>query len=602
MNINRFFWKIFLVFFVVVTIINLSFYSYVNLEVRREKLSRIEKNLKELGIFLEKYQKAIFPVIAKETTIVTIEKLPEKLIVDTEKNDVYYEPQEKFSYIYVKINPEYFIRYKVYYEDFFDEVSETSEDIEFVEDKPQDGVFCLISVFGRSFYLRYKKGVDFGHIEYFLTAQLLFFVIAILILVKYISQKFKEGIVKPLTEFAAHLEGDLSDIYIPSSPDLLEEFEEVRMRINEVVRKLHDKYEICNKRFSSLVLGVKVMTDTLFDMVKSMELEDLRMKVRKILEIIVENLEIYDGGSVYIRKGGYSYFLTAVGFDENYLVGLKLPPYNAHDVIAVDWKVVENALRLPEDVRKRFKRAGSDSIRISVFAPITYGGKIVGELWLDSFRYDTVKKHDLYAAKFFAHIISLIWHEDYSLENQKKIFTRTLSEIASFAEYRKPYLKLGHSKEMAKDAVIIGKLLKLPEEDLELLELSALLHDIGKVAIPQESYRMEIEEDIKRHVNISHEIIEKVSGLERVAECVLYHHENWDGSGYPYGVKGENIPVCSRILAVLNTYDYLIRDKIVGETLPYKDAIEYLKKNKGVLFDPEIVEAAVKYFEGKNTI
>jgi diguanylate cyclase (GGDEF)-like protein/PAS domain S-box-containing protein len=158
-----------------------------------------------------------------------------------------------------------------------------------------------------------------------------------------------------------------------------------------------------------------------------------------------------------------------------------------------------------------------------------------------------------------------------------------------------------HTERVAKYAVTIGKRMKLRISELDELNLVAKLHDIGKIAINEEillkpgKLTNEEFEIMKSHTEKGYRIINASSELGSVARCVLTHHEKWDGSGYPLGLKGEEIPLMSRIINVVDSYDVMTNDRIYKKAIGQEDAIMELKQCSGTQFDPKIVTCLIDY-------
>ena len=139
--------------------------------------------------------------------------------------------------------------------------------------------------------------------------------------------------------------------------------------------------------------------------------------------------------------------------------------------------------------------------------------------------------------------------------------------------------------------------------DLDLVQQSAQLHDVGKIAIKdsilQKPGRLTPEEfeEIKKHTTVGEEIIEEIKRkseeqvfLEHAGIFAATHHEKWDGSGYPRGLKGEEIPLQGRLLAVVDVYDALVSERPYKEALSHEQAVDIIKKGKGSHFDPQMVD------------
>jgi len=144
------------------------------------------------------------------------------------------------------------------------------------------------------------------------------------------------------------------------------------------------------------------------------------------------------------------------------------------------------------------------------------------------------------------------------------------------------------------------------EAEEEVLLAGILLHDIGKIFTPKEIlYKPgplsdEEKEIMRRHPVDGAEVLERIAGLSSMANNVRYHHEWFDGSGYPEGRKGEEIPLGARIASVVDAFDAMISDRPYRKGMPVEQAIEELKKGRGTQFDPKVVDVLISlYVEGK---
>ncbi|MDI9483835.1 MAG: PAS domain S-box protein [Bacillota bacterium] len=153
-----------------------------------------------------------------------------------------------------------------------------------------------------------------------------------------------------------------------------------------------------------------------------------------------------------------------------------------------------------------------------------------------------------------------------------------------------------HAKRLVDLSVRVGRKLNISQKDMDNLELFAMLHDIGKIGIdnsilnkPGKLSKNEWE-IMKKHSEIGYRIAMSSPELEPIAEYILAHHERWDGNGYPQGLKGEEIPLLSRILAVVDSYDAMTEDRVYRKAMTHQAAIEEIKKNAGTQFDPNIAQ------------
>lgn len=176
----------------------------------------------------------------------------------------------------------------------------------------------------------------------------------------------------------------------------------------------------------------------------------------------------------------------------------------------------------------------------------------------------------------------------------------------------------GHSERVSQYAVALAE--QLPEyqdrQKLKHLRLSGLLHDIGKINIPEQiltkpsSLTDEEYEMIKTHTSFGAQMVEKIEGLNGLKNGVLYHHERWDGKGYPTGSKGDTIPLDARILAVADAFDAMTSTRAYRNELSMEEAFQELENGDGTQFDPNLSEAISSakpefekiYFESHNPL
>jgi diguanylate cyclase (GGDEF)-like protein/putative nucleotidyltransferase with HDIG domain len=178
---------------------------------------------------------------------------------------------------------------------------------------------------------------------------------------------------------------------------------------------------------------------------------------------------------------------------------------------------------------------------------------------------------------------------------------RTIEALALAIE-AKDHTTHTHLQRVRTYAVEVAKELKLPEGEIEALRAAALLHDIGKLAVPEQIINKpgrltpEEFEKMKVHPLVGAEILERVAFPYPVAPIVRSHHERWDGSGYPEGLAGENIPIGARILAAVDCLDALASHRQYRQALPLAEAMEKVKEKAGSWFDPQVVDILLKSY------
>jgi len=165
-----------------------------------------------------------------------------------------------------------------------------------------------------------------------------------------------------------------------------------------------------------------------------------------------------------------------------------------------------------------------------------------------------------------------------------------------------------HIKRMKNFSLKIGKFLNLSENELNELSLVATLHDIGKIAIPDnilkkpDKLSSEEWEIIKKHPEIGYRIASSSVELKAIAEAILAHHERWDGKGYPRGLKGDQIPLVSRIIAIIDSFDAMISDRPYRKAMSINEAKSELIKCSGSQFDPEIIKKFIIILDEEKTL
>ena len=163
-----------------------------------------------------------------------------------------------------------------------------------------------------------------------------------------------------------------------------------------------------------------------------------------------------------------------------------------------------------------------------------------------------------------------------------------------------------HSTNVSQYAILLAQKLGLSRDDIQTVKVAGLLHDIGKIGIPESILKKagkltnEEYEIMKSHVEKSIEMIHYLPNMNYVIPAVVSHHERYDGKGYPRGIKGEEIPFLGRILAVCDSFDAMISKRAYKEPLSVEYAMGELEKNKGTQFDPEVADAFIELIkEGK---
>ncbi len=217
---------------------------------------------------------------------------------------------------------------------------------------------------------------------------------------------------------------------------------------------------------------------------------------------------------------------------------------------------------------------------------------------------EELKKDYQDIADIFFKQFSLLFQNHALLNEQISILEKIIYFISETVETRS--LETGeHVKRVGNISLALAKELKLPEEKLNYLSLAAMLHDIGKIGIPDSILNKpgKLSEDefeiMKTHTVLGYRILSVLDHpfFELASTIALFHHENWDGSGYPKGLKEEEIPIEARVVAVVDVYDALTSDRVYRPAWSEQDALDFIQKQKSIKFDPKIVDIFFESYE-----
>ncbi|MEN6461020.1 MAG: HD domain-containing phosphohydrolase [Syntrophomonas sp.] len=233
-------------------------------------------------------------------------------------------------------------------------------------------------------------------------------------------------------------------------------------------------------------------------------------------------------------------------------------------------------------------------IKSLLAVPLKNSDRVIGVLCLGNKKGKEVfSRHDQQMAEILGQYASRRLINIADRQDLQEMFTTTLKSIASAVEAREEGFS-GHAERVAAISVLTGKKLGLPENEIQTLEYSAILHDIGKLVIPVDHKNDLVEEDggfAEQHPVQGADIFPNSDFFTPIKEAILYHHERYNGTGYPEGREKNDIPFLARIIAVADFYDALTRLCSEEERLNHYQAFEVIKKATGTLFDPLVLVA-----------
>lgn len=250
--------------------------------------------------------------------------------------------------------------------------------------------------------------------------------------------------------------------------------------------------------------------------------------------------------------------------------------------------------------------ADEENIRSSICQPLMAKGKVRGALVVvrirnsHFFTQGQLSALELLASKAAGAIETSALYDDL-----KESYIATVQALANAIEARDEYTR-GHTERVFRLSEILARELGWGEEKLGDLRMGGLLHDIGKIGVPDSilnkpgSLTPEEIEIMKKHPETGARMIESIPFLKQALPYILYHHERHDGNGYPRGLKGDEIPYPGRLLAVVDTLDAITSDRPYRGGRLLSEAVSEIKDNSGTQFHPDVVEACIRaYKSGK---
>jgi HD-GYP domain-containing protein (c-di-GMP phosphodiesterase class II)/putative methionine-R-sulfoxide reductase with GAF domain len=333
--------------------------------------------------------------------------------------------------------------------------------------------------------------------------------------------------------------------------------------------------------------------------VKIIQAEELQQAARHIAETAAKVSNATTAGLVLFTKN--QQIETEVEIDEN----------GAHSGKQHPMDLIQQTLESGEIVH-----VTPDQVSATICFPLQTPLRKYGALWLDIpnireyFSHHASNMQTLANQAILALERSILLVEsqqqaeaiESAYEELEITYDRTLAALMSALDARDRETE-GHSTRVSKLACLLGNELRLNTASLKALERGSLLHDIGKIGIsdtilhkpapltPEEWKIMRL------HPDIGARIIEDIPFLQDTLPIIRYHQERWDGSGYPVGLSGKDIPLHARVFAVADAFDALISDRPYRQRISTDEALAYLKEQSGILFDPEIVSAFERMWE-----
>ncbi|HEY1358971.1 MAG TPA: GAF domain-containing protein [Thermoleophilaceae bacterium] len=261
--------------------------------------------------------------------------------------------------------------------------------------------------------------------------------------------------------------------------------------------------------------------------------------------------------------------------------------------------IVVNDVMLDADYRSVEESSES---RAELTVPLWVGGELWGAINVEQDQPDAFDEDDLRLLTTIADQVGLALRSTTLYEQLERAYLGTAEALAAALE-AKDFATASHSQSLVRRVEGVGAKLGMTERELRVVRYGAVFHDIGKIAIPEAILNKPgplSEEEwvvMERHTIVGEQILAPVEFLREVLPVVRHEHERWDGGGYPDGLKGEQIPLGSRVILVCDAYDAMTSDRSYRRGMPHEQAIAELRSNAGTQFDPQAVEALLDVLE-----
>lgn len=367
-----------------------------------------------------------------------------------------------------------------------------------------------------------------------------------------------------------------------------------------VIKEKNNNLKKLNKSFNNLI-----------ELIKELSNYNLKSEDRFLEKLFIKAFEIIpeaEHGSVYKYEDGKIRYLKTEGHKKEFLNSLEIAESNFNKI--TDVKIVK---RINQSLINRSKENSEIelenfiALKESMIFNISSNQQLIGGIGLDigSGSESSFSKNSLNIFK----ALNTIAQSFYKIQNYEQLqgeFTKELAlSLINMLEYHDQYT-IGHSENVAILASDFAEYLKLDQKTISRVYWAGLVHDIGKIVIPsyilnkKGSLTSQEYEIIKNHPSWAYETLKNSKLLADIAEYVLYHHERWDGNGYPKAKKGDSVPLISRILSIADCWDAMRSNRSYRDALSYEQAVEELQKNKDKQHSAKLVNSFIEMLESEN--
>jgi len=328
-------------------------------------------------------------------------------------------------------------------------------------------------------------------------------------------------------------------------------------------------------------------------------IEDLNLLLDNLLDIIMESIPASRGFVFLIQRDSGAlmpYARRPIGIAQGADDG----------EIVVSQTIIQTAVRnktsiISSDalVDERFIHSRSVAalhVRSAMCAPLVSRNGVLGLVYVDSHKANVFARRDLALFSALALKVAIAVDNARLYDDLRGLFYNTVETLVRTIQAKDQYTA-GHSTRVSRYALMIADKLGLATKEKHQLYLAAMLHDIGKIGVPDDLLnrpgklsKAEMER-VRSHVQVGASMIEMLGEMHAIVPLIRHHHECYDGSGYPDGLKGEQIPLVSRIIAVADMYDAMTSDRPYRKRRSHQAAVDEILAASGVQIDPRVTNA-----------
>jgi HD-GYP domain-containing protein (c-di-GMP phosphodiesterase class II) len=345
---------------------------------------------------------------------------------------------------------------------------------------------------------------------------------------------------------------------------------------NKTLSSIQDSYT----KLNSLLEVTKHFRDTMY----------IDVLLESIVQSAIELIDAEAGSLLLVDDEGMLWFKVVQGE-----AGMKLKDKSVKSGEGITGWVFENskpAMINDVETDERFSSKLDNDTGFKtesiLCAPLIYGKESIGVLEVLNKRTGNFTESEEKLLFSLADQAAISISQSRSRESEHSDIVQMTEILVNAMDNHIP-IKKGHTKRVAMHAVAIGRQIGLEDDELKKLHFASVLHDIGLLRF--EYFEQMEGANLEQHPTIGYEMVRPISSWKDIAQIILFHHERPDGSGYPAGKKGQEIPLLSRIIAVADAYDVMISESSYEETKSEREALEELEKNSGTQFDADIVKA-----------